>query len=99
MVTPLSDAQIQEALTDLEGWRHEDDRLVREVTFHDFREAIGFIGRLAFDADSMNHHPEITNVYNKVTLRLSTHDAGDRVTQKDVELARAIHAFNWRTRD
>ncbi len=94
---PLDDAQIQEALAGLPQWRYEDHRLVREVIFGDFREAIGFIGQVGFEAEAQNHHPEITNVYNRVTLRLCTHDAGDRVTQRDVELAKAIRGLNWRS--
>ena len=95
MPQTLSQAQIDQALRDLPEWAHENDALVRHIQFGGFREAISFIVRLSFEAEERNHHPELTNVYNKVTLRLSTHDAGGKVTQKDVDLARAIQTFNW----
>jgi 4a-hydroxytetrahydrobiopterin dehydratase len=92
---PLADQAIEKAVNALDGWSLRDDALVRDFEFADFRAAISFIVRLAFFAEEMNHHPEITNVYNRVRLRLTTHDAGDRVTQLDVDLARAINDFSW----
>lgn len=93
---PLSDQAIREALSDLDGWRYEEDALVRALTFGSFREAMSFLVRMSFEAEELNHHPHITNVYNRVTLRLNTHDADDHVTQRDVDLARRVHSFNWR---
>jgi len=90
MSTPLSDAQIAETLTQLPGWSHRDDKLIREGKFADFNEALGFIVRVGVLAEQYNHHPEIFNVYNTVSIALSTHDAGGKVTSKDVELATAI---------
>lgn len=87
---PLTDDQITSALQELQGWTFEDDKLKRSFEFGDFREAIGFIVQLAFHAEEMNHHPELTNVYNSVSVALSTHDAGGKVTGMDVELARRI---------
>lgn len=86
---PLSKEEIEAALEELPGWRHEGDRLRKSFAFPGFREAVAFIVRLAFDAEELNHHPELTNVYNRVELALTTHDAGDRVTRMDLALARA----------
>ncbi len=74
-------------------WQEKDNKLVREYEFPTFMEAIGFINKVAAIADRLNHHPEIHNIYNKVILSLSTHDAGDIVTDQDRELARAIDAI------
>lgn len=90
---PLSDAAIEDALSDLPGWSHSDDRLQKTYEFSDFRSAISFIVRLSFDAEEMNHHPELENVYNTVSVALTTHDAGGQVTEKDVELASKIEDF------
>jgi 4a-hydroxytetrahydrobiopterin dehydratase len=84
----LTDEQIEAALSDLEGWEREDDALVRTFRFHDFIGSVNFVNALAEAAEDMQHHPDIDIRYNKVTLRLSTHEAGG-VTQRDVELARA----------
>ncbi|MGI9174568.1 MAG: 4a-hydroxytetrahydrobiopterin dehydratase [Rhodothermales bacterium] len=92
---PLTQEQIDEALRDLEGWRFEDDQLKKSFELKDFRAAVSFIVRMAFYAEAMNHHPDVHNVYNKIDLALTTHDAGDKVTEKDVQLARAIEDFSW----
>ena len=93
--TPLSREQVEKALSGLDGWRFDGDSLKRTYEFEHFREAISFIVRLAFEAESLNHHPELQNVYNRVDVSLTTHDAGNRVTQIDVALARAIDQFSW----
>jgi 4a-hydroxytetrahydrobiopterin dehydratase len=72
-------------------WEEENDKLVREFTFKDFSEAFAFMTRVAILAEKMDHHPEWSNVYNKVTIMLSTHDAGNKVTEKDHQLAVAIN--------
>lgn len=72
-------------------WKEEDNKLTRAFEFKDFVEAFGFMARVAVIAEKMNHHPHMTNVYNKVILELSTHDAGNTVTEKDHKLARAIN--------
>ena len=71
-------------------WNEEDNKLKRTFTFKDFQEAFGFMTRVALVAEEMNHHPYWINVYNKVEFELSTHDAGDVVTEKDKKLAAAI---------
>lgn len=93
--SPLSEQRIQAALGSLDGWEFLDDSLERTFEFADFRAAVSFIVRLSFYAEESNHHPEIGNVYNRVTLRLNTHDAGNKVTELDLELARAINDFSW----
>lgn len=92
---PLSDDAIADALDDLPGWSHEDDKLTKTYEFSDFREAISFIVRLSFYVEEMNHHPELENVYSTVDVALTTHDAGGKVTEMDVELASAIEDFVW----
>ena len=94
MATPLSDDQIQEALQRLTGWSLCGDALQREFEFESFREAIAFIMRIAFAAEEANHHPELWNVYGRVRIRLNTHDAGGRVTRKDVNLAAEINTVS-----
>jgi 4a-hydroxytetrahydrobiopterin dehydratase len=93
--TPLSDAEIQSALDDLDAWTYEDDKLTTTYEFTDFRAAISFLVRMSYYAEEMNHHPEIENVYNTVHLALTTHDAGGKVTQLDVDLAARIEDFVW----
>ncbi len=95
MNEPLSAVAIDEALASLPGWTFEVDHLKKTFTMGNFREAISFIIRMAFEAEALNHHPEIYNVYNSVRVELTTHDAGDRVTAYDLQLARAIEKFSW----
>jgi len=71
-------------------WKEENNRLKRDFQFKDFIEAFGFMTQVAILAEKQNHHPFWTNVYNKVGIELSTHDAGDIVTEKDHTLAKAI---------
>lgn len=87
---PMSEAAIQDALTALDGWTYEDDAIRKTYEFDDFREAIGFIVQMSFYAEEANHHPELENVYNTVTLAFTTHDAGGKVTETDVALAQTI---------
>lgn len=71
-------------------WKEEDRQLKRTFMFHDFNEAFGFMARVALEAEKMNHHPFWINVWNKVEIHLSTHDAGNSITEKDHQLASAI---------
>ena len=71
-------------------WTEQNDKLVNTYTFKDFTAAFGFMTKVAIEAEKMNHHPEWTNVYNRVEFKLSTHDAGDVVTDKDRKLAEII---------
>ena len=71
-------------------WQEENNSLYRKFTFKDFSEAFAFMTRVALVAEKMNHHPKWTNVWNTVEVWLSTHDAGDIVTDKDRKLAEKI---------
>lgn len=71
-------------------WTEENNQLSRTFEFKDFSEAFAFMCRVALLAERQNHHPNWSNVYNKVTINLSTHDAGDVVTEKDRKLALSI---------
>lgn len=75
-------------------WQETDNKLVRHFTFADFMEAFAFMTRVALIAEKMDHHPFWTNVYNKVTIELTTHDAGNTVTEKDRTLAAAINEIS-----
>ena len=92
---PLKTAELKSALGGLPGWKFQRDALVKTFTFENFREALSFMVRAGFEAEAMNHHPAWTNVYNRVVIRLNTHDAGDKVTAKDVTLAQKIQALSW----
>ncbi len=85
------DERLRTQLAELDGWRLDGDAIVRDLDFDGFRAAIAFIDRVADEADAANHHPELTNVYSKVTVRLSSHDVGG-VTDRDLDLARRIDA-------
>ena len=71
-------------------WKEENDRLRKTFTFKDFTEAFGFMTKVAIVAEKMNHHPTWTNTWNTVSFELSTHDAGNKVTDRDRKLADAI---------
>jgi 4a-hydroxytetrahydrobiopterin dehydratase len=90
MTPTLNPTEIASALAGLPGWALESDALAKTLKFQDFRSALAFMVRAGFEAEAMDHHPDWTNVYNRVSIRLTTHDAGGKVTAKDVELARRI---------
>jgi len=71
-------------------WAEDDNKLKKTFEFKNFQEAFAFMTRIAFLAESHNHHPNWSNVYNKVFIELTTHDAGNTVTDKDRKLAEAI---------
>lgn len=71
-------------------WKEENNKLQRSFKFKDFSEAFAFMTRVALAAEKMDHHPEWTNVYNTVDIKLCSHDAGDKVTDKDRKLAKTI---------
>ncbi|MBD8607772.1 4a-hydroxytetrahydrobiopterin dehydratase [Aeromicrobium sp. CFBP 8757] len=88
-MTSYTDAQIEEALDGLPAWSQEGEAIVKSFEFADFMAAISFINKAAGSIDEMDHHPEWTNVYNRVDIRLSSHDVGG-VTDRDVQLARVL---------
>ena len=87
----LDEAAISEALAALEGWARSDDGIAieKKYTFKSFREAFGFMTEGALAAEKFNHHPEWFNVYNRVEVRLTNHDAGG-LTELDFKLASAM---------
>jgi 4a-hydroxytetrahydrobiopterin dehydratase len=93
MAESLSDEQVADNVKNMDGWEHKNDKLNREYKFKNFREAMAFITRIAFEAEEQVHHPEIFNVYNTVNISLSTHDAGGKVTEKDIRLAKTIESL------
>jgi len=74
-------------------WQEENNKLYKKFEFKDFSEALSFMVRVGLEAEKMNHHPLWTNVYNKVEIWLNTHDAGDIITEKDIQLAEKINAI------
>ncbi len=74
-------------------WEEKNNSLYRKFKFKNFNEAFSFMTRVALEAEKMDHHPLWTNVYNQVEVWLSTHDAGDIVTDKDKQLAKKIDAL------
>lgn len=88
-----SNIEIQEAMKTLNNWILYEDKIKKQFQFKDFSEAIAFIVRIGILAEKQNHHPELHNVYNKVTIALTTHDAGG-LSDKDFLLARSIDAIS-----
>ena len=83
----LSDAEVSQRLAALSGWSVKAGKLHRELTFADFTQAFAFMSDVAREADVLDHHPEWFNVYNRVVIDLTTHDAGG-ITALDFDLAR-----------
>jgi len=86
----LSPADVSSELESLPGWEQTGDRIRAEFTFGDFAAAMAFMVEVGIHADKMNHHPEWSNVYNRVTVELTTHDDGG-VTNQDIHLARIMN--------
>ena len=75
-------------------WQEKNNTLYKKFTFSNFIDAFSFMTKVAIIAEKMNHHPNWSNVYNTVEISLSTHDAGDIITEKDYELAKAIDGLS-----
>ena len=88
----LSELEIEEELKQLSEWSVKNDKLHKEFKFDNFNQAFGFMTRAAMEIEKMNHHPEWFNVYNRITVELTTHDAGG-ITKNDVNLARILNAL------
>lgn len=86
----LSQQQIQAKIEKLSNWSVKDGKLHGEFRFDDFVAAFAFMTKVAFAAEATQHHPEWHNVYNRVTIDLVTHDAGNAISQKDFDLAAMI---------
>jgi 4a-hydroxytetrahydrobiopterin dehydratase len=91
MASKLDEAGIKEKLAGLTGWERAGDTIRKEYRFADFAEAMAFVTRVALRAEAMNHHPDILINYSRITLTLSTHDAGG-LTERDFRLAEKIDA-------
>ena len=89
MPQALTATEVESAVRELPGWRHEGDALVKELKFKDFSQAFAFLTRLALVAEKSGHHPDFHSSYSKVRLELRSHDAGG-VTQRDIDMAGAI---------
>jgi len=92
-IIALSNAQIKTALQELPGWSIVAGKLHKEFKFLDFTTAFGFMTKVAIEANTINHHPEWFNVWNKVVIDLTTHEAGNQISELDVRLARKIEAL------
>jgi 4a-hydroxytetrahydrobiopterin dehydratase len=92
MIAQLAPEQLTAALAELDGWSLDEGKLLRRCRFGDFVEAFGFMAQLALLAERADHHPEWFNVYNKVDIWLTTHDAGG-ISQRDIDLAVQINAL------
>ncbi|GMR23477.1 MAG: 4a-hydroxytetrahydrobiopterin dehydratase [Acidobacteriota bacterium] len=88
----LSDDEVQEELKALNHWEIVEGKLHREFKFENFIEAFAFMTKLSMVAERLNHHPEWTNVYNKVTMWLTTHDV-DGISRSDFDLAQAANRY------
>ena len=88
----LSSEQISEQLKNIPGWSVKEEKLHRDFEFESFNQAFGFMTRAAMEIEKMNHHPEWFNVYNKLTVDLTTHDAGG-ITENDIGLAKILNSL------
>lgn len=91
MILPLTIEQRAEALSELTSWHYDADRkaFLRILSLKNFSEAFGLMTRIALQAEKADHHPEWSNVYNRLEIRLTTHDAGD-VSERDIQMAKLI---------
>ncbi|MDE1761721.1 MAG: 4a-hydroxytetrahydrobiopterin dehydratase [Candidatus Micrarchaeota archaeon] len=89
----MSDSEVKGKLRELNNWQLSKGKLHKEYKFETFEDAVRFIDQIAVIASSINHHPEIYNVYNRVTLELNTHDEGG-ITEKDFNLAKHIDGIS-----
>ena len=88
MASPkLTTSQIENQISDLSGWTVQDEKLHKQYQFNSFVEAFGFMSSVALVAESMNHHPDWSNVYNRVTIYINTHDSGG-ISSRDFEFAK-----------
>ena len=88
----LSSESIANKLKNLKGWTVVNNKIHKEFEFDDFNQAFGFMTRAAMHIEKMNHHPEWFNVYNKIVVDLTTHDAGG-ITQNDINLAKILNSL------
>ena len=90
----LSEVDIEEQLKNLPGWSIINEKLHKEFHFDSLNQAFGFMTRAAMEIEKMNHHPEWFNVYNRITVELTTHDAGG-ITKNDINLAKILNSLEY----
>jgi len=88
-MSKLTEHQINEKMKTLAGWEYSDNAIHTTIEFSDFKDCFTVMTRIAFEAEKLNHHPDWSNVYNKLSISLSTHEA-DGLTEKDFQLAEII---------
>lgn len=91
----LSDTDITQALADLSGWSRESDALTKTYSFASYLAGVAFASAVGVVSEGMDHHPDLDIRWRKVTVRFSTHDAGNKITQKDVDAAAAVEALGY----
>ena len=95
-VKPLSDAEITEALKDLDGWERAGDTITKTYQLSSYAQGLAFATAAGMMADGQNHHPDMIIGYKKVTISFTTHDSGNSITRNDIEAARAINSIPLR---
>lgn len=88
----ISAEKVSEELKNLPGWSIKDEKLHKDFEFESFNQAFGFMTRAAMEIEKMNHHPEWFNVYNRLSVELTTHDAGG-ITENDIQLAKILNSL------
>jgi 4a-hydroxytetrahydrobiopterin dehydratase len=88
----ISTEKVSEEIKNLPGWSIKDEKLHKDFEFESFNQAFGFMTRAAMEIEKMNHHPEWFNVYNRLSVDLTTHDAGG-ITENDIQLAKILNSL------
>ncbi|MCU0497125.1 MAG: 4a-hydroxytetrahydrobiopterin dehydratase [Anaerolineae bacterium] len=94
-ISALSDAEISEGLNTLNGWEREDNHITKTYKFTSYLAGIAFASAVGVVAEGLDHHPDLLIGWRKVTIRFSTHDAGNQISQRDLEAARAVDALGY----
>lgn len=94
-VTPLSDTEISEGLSALAGWEREGDKITKTYKLTSYLAGIAFASAIGVVAEGLDHHPDLLIGWRKVTVSFSTHDAGNKISQRDLEAARAVDALGY----
>ncbi len=95
MATPLTEAEITAKLGDLDGWRRDDERLVKQFGFDNYLAGLAFASSVGVIAEGLNHHPDMTIGWRRVEVSFTTHDAGNRLSAKDFAAAAGIDALGY----
>ncbi|MFW5691790.1 MAG: 4a-hydroxytetrahydrobiopterin dehydratase [Chloroflexota bacterium] len=95
MATPLSTDEIKNALNGLSGWQHENDMLTKTYEFDHYLAGVAFASATGTICQGMGHHPDMAIGYKKVTVSFTTHDAGSKVTQMDIDAAKALESIGY----